>query len=75
MTQPVHRENQPPIDLEVVKLRIAERRAHAASPGVSDGVRLAIESDTDLMQELATECRRLRMANKALRDALRPGTP
>ncbi len=69
----IHRENIPPIDLGPVEARIIERRVYARSPVLHEATRLALESDTDMMQELVTEVKRVRLANTSLRAALGPG--
>ncbi len=71
MASQFHRENTPPIDLDMVQRRIAERRANVA--GWSPVVREIADADTDMIELLACELKIQRMANAALKAVIGPG--
>lgn len=70
MTAPVHRENLPPLDLAPIVRRIKERRVYTSA---SIAWKETIDADTEMLEQLVTEVRRVRLANDSLRAALGPG--
>lgn len=59
----------PVLDLEPIERRIAERRAFTArTRGASPPVREAVDSDTDMIEDLLREVKNLRLANALLRE-------
>lgn len=66
----LHRENEPPFDLTPIMRRCEERRTYTASKLVQS--RDAIDADTEMMERLVNEVRRMRAACDALRELLGP---
>ncbi len=66
----IHRENIPPMDLGPIEARIMERRNYTR--GLGGTIAVTIDSDTEMLEALVTEVKRVRLANTSLRAALGP---
>lgn len=70
----IHRENKPPLDIAPIVARIKERRAHTSGNNfiANSVLKETIDADTEMLEALVTEVKRVRLANVSLRAALGP---